>query len=362
MSKDAKNRVVVAMSGGVDSSVAAALLLEQGFDVIGVMLKLWKYRNQNSENNSIEDALAGAEDMAQKMGIPFEVIDAEESFRKEIVNEFVRQYTCGLTPNPCFICNQKIKWGVLLETAKNLGANALATGHYARIIKDNGNIYHLYKGIDDKKDQAYVLAGLTQQQLAFTMLPLGGVTKTEVKQLARNFGLKAADRPESQDLCFLPEGNYRDFLLKYGSIESKPGSIRLVSGEVIGEHQGLINYTIGQRKGLGSGLGVPYYVVGIDMTKNELIIGKKEDLGARIVKIGNFNWITGNAPDLSSTYQVKIRYRAVPVDCFIDLVDQDKIKVSLVQSVRDATPGQIAVIYNQEEVVGSGVILSTERE
>jgi len=357
-----KEKVVVAMSGGVDSSVTAALLLEQGYDVSGVMLKLWKYTDfTNNDLISENGPSESASIVAKKLGISFELIDAEELFKRKIVDEFVRQYEHGFTPNPCFRCNQVIKWGFLLDVAKKMGADALATGHYARINKENG-LFHLIKGIDNSKDQSYVLAGLTQEQLQYALLPLGQFSKSNVKQIAKQYGLVVADRPESQDLCFLPDGNYRKFLSSNGSITAKPGLIRSISGEIIGEHQGLIHYTIGQRKGLGSGLGVPYYVVSMDAENNELIIGKKEDLGSKKICARNINWILGEPPDTSLQYQVKIRYKATPTDCKLTSVSREKMCVVTDNPVRDATPGQFAVIYNQDEVIGSAEIHSTERE
>jgi tRNA-uridine 2-sulfurtransferase len=355
-------RVVVAMSGGVDSSVAAALLVEQGYDVTGMMLKLWTGDCDQAENACCTpESIAQAREVATQLHIPFYVIDAKEAFKLKVVDPFIAAYQSGLTPNPCFVCNQTIKWGQLLNNTQKMGAELLATGHYARILKDETNTCHLIKGIDGKKDQSYVLAGLNQEQLSHTLLPLGGLTKPEVRELARKFSLKVSEKEDSQDLCFVGAQGYRAFLKQYATIEPKPGVIRKVNGEIMGEHQGLDQFTIGQRKGIGSGLGIPYYVVALDSQKNEVIIGTQEDLGQRIVNTSPFNWISGYK-EINKPVQVKIRYKATPAPCSFSILEDGGVRIVLEKPVRDATPGQIAVLYNEDEVLGSGVIQSTERE
>ena len=355
-------RVAVALSGGVDSSVAAAILLDRGYEVFGLMMRLWVDDKEfGTLRSGAGDAADSARETARQLGIPFEIIDLKNVFKTEIINGFIEQYQTGLTPNPCFWCNQKIKWGFFLECALEKGADALATGHYARIIVQNDDKYHLYKGVDEKKDQSYVLSGLQQSQFAHALLPLGEFTKADVRLLAKKYSLAATDRAESQDLCFLPHGDYRSFLERNGLTSSQSGIIRKITGEVVGIHQGLQEYTIGQRKGLGSGLGEPYYVLNLDVEKNEVIIGKESDLGVNRVWIGSVNWILGNPPDLSAEYEVKIRYKSKPVICNIILDPLKNIGIITRQLLRDATPGQIAVIYNGDEVVGSGMILRTEK-
>lgn len=355
-------RIAVAMSGGVDSSVVAALLKEQGYDVHGMMMRLWKDDiGVEFFQKSNDEAAETARDTAKKLGIPFDLIDLRDVFKNEIIKDFIEQYQNGITPNPCFRCNQKIKWGIFLKIALERGADALATGHYARIIRQVDGKYHLYKGVDEIKDQSYVLSGLNQGQLSNALLPLGGFSKSEVRKMARQFGLPVIDRAESQDLCFLPNGNYRSFLERNSVLSPKPGMIRKISGEIVGEHGGLHQFTIGQRKGLGSGLGEPHYVLNLNVDNNEVIIGKEADLGVNRVWIGSANWILGIPPDSSSEYEVKIRYKSKPIPCHLIADQSQHIGFMTKQLLRDATPGQIAVIYNGEEVIGSGIILKTEK-
>lgn len=357
-----KKKVVVAMSGGVDSSVTAALLMEQGYEVSGITLKLWKsdFPSQ-SKNEILEKSEELAKKVADQLNIPFRFLDAVDRFRSSIVDKFINDYRFGRTPNPCFTCNQTIKWGMLLDEALLLGADYLATGHYARIVHQVGGNSILLKGSDSKKDQSYVLSGLTQKQLSHALLPLGEMSKPEVRKLAKQYGLSVADRDDSQDICFLGGEDYRDFLNRVNVIKSKPGEIIDQHGKVIGEHQGLENYTIGQRKGLGSGLGKPYYVISIDINHNALYVGTVDELGATIIHVGEVNWISGFPANDQKPYQVKIRYKANPVPCKIRSIEETVMDISLDFPVRDATPGQIAVIYDDDVVIGSGVILSTER-
>jgi tRNA-uridine 2-sulfurtransferase len=357
------NKVVVAMSGGVDSSVAAALLVEQGFDVTGMMLKLWTGDCDQAENACCTpESIAQAREVASQHRIPFYVIDAKEAFKINVVDPFIEAYQKGLTPNPCFVCNQTIKWGQLFNNALKMGAEFLATGHYAQVQNDGNGICHLLKGIDDKKDQSYVLAGLTQDQLSHTLLPLGGLRKPEVRELARKYSLKVSEKEDSQDLCFVGAQGYRAFLKQYSNVSSKPGLIRKITGEVMGEHQGLDQFTIGQRKGIGSGLGIPYYVVSLDADQNEVIIGTKEDLGQKVIITNPFNWISAGIENQIEQVQVKIRYKANPAPCNFSTLENGNLRIVMEKAVRDATPGQIAVLYNENEVLGSGVIQSTERE
>lgn len=355
-------RVVVAMSGGVDSSVAAALLLEKGYDVTGIMLKLWTGECEQKDNACCTpESIAQARAVAAKLRIPFYVMDAKQDFKEKVVDPFIQGYQKGWTPNPCFACNQTIKWGFLLDKASLMGVDLIATGHYARIIKDSSGAFHLHKGVDEKKDQSYVLAGLTQSQLARTLLPLGELNKDEVRYLAQQHGLEIAHKPDSQDLCFVGKEGYRKFLQVYGGVISSPGIIRTVEGNVVGEHQGLFNYTIGQRKGIGSGFGIPLYVVSKDFNNNELIIGTKDQLGANTMRVRKINWINRESITPSTPLWVKIRYKSTAVKCFLYNSENEEYSILISESLRDITPGQIAVLYNQDEVVGSALILSSER-
>jgi tRNA-specific 2-thiouridylase len=356
-------KVVVAMSGGVDSSVAAALLVEQGYDVTGMMLKLWTGDCEQQENACCTpESIGQARAVAAQLDIPFYVLDAKEEFKLKVVDEFIAGYRNGLTPNPCFACNQTIKWGYLLDKARQAGADYLATGHYARINCDEDGYAHLYKGLDEKKDQSYVLAGLNKEQLKRTQLPLGKLRKSEVRSLALKFNLKVANKPDSQDLCFIGKEGYRAFLENSGTVNHTSGLIKTIDGQVIGEHQGLHNYTIGQRKGLGSGSATPLYVIEKEMTNNELIVGTRDRLGSRTIYARLIHWISRPDPNVQKNIEVKIRYKSIPASCKVEMLDSESIKIVLEKPVRDATPGQIAVLYNQNEVIGSGIILSTERE
>lgn len=356
-------KVVVAMSGGVDSSVAAALLVEQGYDVTGMMLKMWVGDCEQADNACCTpESIAQAREVASQFHIPFYVIDVKEAFKHNVVDTFIKAYQEGSTPNPCFNCNRTIKWGELLKKASNMGAEFIATGHYAQIRKDENGMCHLVKGVDEKKDQTYALSGLSQSQLQHTIFPLGGMHKSEVRELARKFGLTVSEKVDSQDLCFIGTQGYRAFLKQYRTIEPQPGIIRKLSGEVMGEHQGLDQFTIGQRKGLGSGLGIPYYVIALDSANNEVIIGTQEDLGQNVIYTRAFNWLTDIHENSDLSVQVKIRYKATPANCKFSSMDNGGVQIVLEKPVRDATPGQIAVLYNENEVLGSGIIQSTERE
>jgi len=354
-----KKHVVIAMSGGVDSSVAAAMLVEEGYQVTGMMLKLWSADCTTSENACCTpESIEQARHVAGMIGIPFYVIDAKNTFKEIVVDNFVRNSFSGLTPNPCFLCNQKIRWGFLLEKAKSLGAQQIATGHYAIVEKGNDMIYHLYKGVDEKKDQSYILSGLNQEQLCQTILPLGKYTKEHIREKALKLGFPVATKHDSQDLCFIGNGNYRSFLLNSAGQELKPGSIVDKNGVKVGVHTGLQDYTIGQRKGLGAGNQEPIYVIAKNPLSNEVVVGGKNDLGFDRIKTKSVNWISGHKPQLPLSVGVKIRYKASVQPCEVDDFGQGFQIIKLNESVRDATPGQIAVLYIENEVIGSAEIIS----
>ena len=272
--------VVVAMSGGVDSSVAAALLVKQGYPVTGMMLRLWSEPGSKVENRCCApEAMVLARRVAEKLSIPFYVIPAQDVFYTTVIANFITELSQGLTPNPCLVCNRLIRWGLLWEQAAAIGANYLATGHYARLHRDESGVIQLLRGVDARKDQSYVLHVLNQQQLEHTMLPLGEFTKPQVRQLARDFALPVAERPDSQDLCFLGEEDYRSFLLRRAPFAPQPGPILDRNGQVLGEHPGLAFFTIGQRKGLGLSSPHPLYVLEKDLKKNALIVGPGSELG-----------------------------------------------------------------------------------
>lgn len=355
-------RVAVGLSGGVDSSVAAALLLEQGYSVIGIMLRLWSIPGQEEDNRCCTpDAMAVARRVAAKLGIPFYALDAGPLFYQHVVQNFIQEYAAGQTPNPCLLCNRTIRWGYMLEQAQNLGADYLATGHYARTHKDSNGQIHLLRGLDAHKDQSYVLSLLNQSQLQHTIFPLGHLTKPEVRQRAAQLGLAAADRPDSQDLCFLGDIDYRDFLRSATPESIQPGPILNRQSQQLGIHQGLPFYTLGQRKGLRIAAPEPLYVISKNIERNELIVGRADELGRNNLVAGHINWILGEPPAAQFDAVVKIRYKSPPMPAQITICD-NRAHMAFQTPLRDITPGQVAVMYNGDEVLGGGIILAWDEE
>lgn len=348
--------VVVAMSGGVDSSVAAALLVEQGYRVIGMMLRLWSEPGMQGENRCCTpDAMALARRIAAKLGIPFYALDVQERFHDVVVQSFIDGYVQGVTPNPCIFCNRQIRWGFLLDHARAYGADYMATGHYARLDRQNETV-RLLRGIDPAKDQSYVLSVLSQAQLRQSLFPVGEYPKPQVRELARQFDLPVADRADSQDLCFLARHDYRDFLARHAPQVVRPGQIVDTSGQVLGEHQGLAFYTIGQRKGLGVASAEPLYVLKKDLQSNNLVVGLETELGQRELMAAEINWVSGQAPAGVIRAQVKIRYKAVEAWATLTPSGADRAAVVFDQPLRDITPGQRVVFYQDEECFGGGTI------
>ena len=349
-------KVVVALSGGVDSSVAAALLVEQGYEVIGATMRLWSAPGAEQENRCCTpETRTLAAELAEKLSIPFAVLDERETFRKIVVQQFLEGYTRGETPNPCVTCNRFLKWGALWDYAKSIGADYLATGHYARVLALSEGPFELWKGRDPGKDQTYFLSMLTQEQLAHTLFPLGELRKTDVRKLARERGLPSAEQPESQDLCFLGERDYRDFLAEYAPEAVQPGPITDRSGKVLGEHQGLAFYTIGQRKGLPAAAQA-LYVWQKDIGNNRLVVCPAEELGASSLRVEGLNWISGAAPKAEFQAEVKIRFRALPARGLVTPQPDRSVLVRFEKPLRDITPGQLAVFYQGEQVLGGGWI------
>jgi tRNA-specific 2-thiouridylase len=350
-------RVVIAMSGGVDSSVAAALLVKQGYQVIGMMLRLWSEPGE-SENNRCctPDAMAQARRVSAILGIPFYAIDAQQIFFDTVVKEFIDGYTNGLTPNPCLVCNRRVRWGFLLSHAQAIGAQFMATGHYARQQMGTDNNIQLLRALDPHKDQSYVLYSLNQEQLSHALFPLGTYTKPEVRRMAHEMALPVADRPDSQDLCFLGQSSYSEFLLRQSPQARHPGPIMTRQGAILGQHQGLAFYTIGQRKGIGVSSSQPLYVLTKDIERNVLIVGWREELGAQVLTVASVNWISGVAPVESFRVQVKIRYKAQAVWASVKPLENARAHVYFDQPVRDITPGQAAVFYQDDVCLGGGII------
>ncbi|MEX2161665.1 MAG: tRNA 2-thiouridine(34) synthase MnmA [Anaerolineales bacterium] len=356
-----KGKVVVAMSGGVDSSVAAALLQQQGYEVIGMMLRLWSEPGREAANRCCTpEAMNIARRVAGQLGIPFYAVNAQETFRNVVVQYFLDGYASGGTPNPCLACNRQIRWEFLLERALALGADYMATGHYVRLVREAGQPVRLFEAVDGHKDQSYVLHVLDQAKLEHALFPLGELTKPEVRQIAAELKLPAAVSKESQDLCFLAGQDYRGFLQRHQPLLAEPGPIVDRAGHRLGEHSGLANYTIGQRKGLGIAAAEPLYVLAKDRTRNALIVGHGHELGSRELVTGPANWLSGTAPTRPFDAQVKIRYSARKAPAHVMPIAGSRARVVFAEPARDITPGQAAVFYVDGEVLGGGLIESGE--
>ncbi len=354
-------RVVVAMSGGVDSSVAAALLVEQGYEVIGLMMRLWSEPGaDNTSGNAANkcctpESMGNARYIANQLDIPFYVVDTQDVFRRKIVNFFVDGYSNGVTPNPCVECNRHIRWDFLLNKALEFGATHLATGHYAQ-VKYAEDHYQLWRGVDRHKDQSYVLSVMGQQQLQRALFPVGGIPKPEVRKLAEKFNLPVAKKQDSQDLCFLKDNDYRRFLRDNAPNIMDHGEIVDSSGNVLGEHLGLPNYTIGQRRGIGIAAAHPLYVIGKNAQANTLIVGPKAELGTPSLIAKRVNWVDGITPEAPFKALVQIRYKAQARPATIIPTGAHSIKVEFDEPVRDATPGQAAVVYDGDRCIAGGII------
>ena len=359
-------KAVVAMSGGVDSSVAAALLKEQGYEVIGMMLRLWSEPGKEESNRCCTpDSMAQARRVAALLDIPFYVIDAKDVFRETVVEYFLEGYARGETPNPCLVCNRKIRWTFLLDHALALGADFMATGHYARARKVESDVLSLSKGgkvellraVDRNKDQSYVLHVLDQEKLKHALFPVGEYTKPEIRQIAEKHGLPTASRKDSQDLCFLAGEDYRNFLQRNAADMLKSGEIVTREGVAIGSHNGLANYTIGQRKGLGVASPVPLYVITKDAVRNTLIVGTQDELGSIELTARDVNWTSGEIPREPFRAEVKIRYTSKEAEAWVKPNGEEQVQVTFDAPQRDITAGQAAVFYQDDVVIGGGIIL-----
>ncbi|MGB2716443.1 MAG: tRNA 2-thiouridine(34) synthase MnmA [Vicinamibacterales bacterium] len=350
-------RVVVAMSGGVDSSVAAALLAQQGHEVIGLSMQLYDQREGETKFGSCctIDDLHDARRVAAHLGIPHYIMNFERQFDELVVSDFVREYAAGRTPIPCVHCNGDLKFATLASRAQALGASAVATGHYARVEKDENGTYLLKRGTDPGKDQSYFLFTLTQAQLAHAVFPVGGLDKATVRARARDLGLTVAEKPDSHEICFVADGDHTGFLERHG-VARAAGNVRDVQGRVIGQHDGIHRFTVGQRKGLGLASPIPLYVVDIDADTNSLTVGPRDSLQRDSLTASGVNWISGSAPSPRSRATAQIRYRHREAAATITPLDAARAHVQFDEPQNAVTPGQAVVFYNNEVVIGGGWI------
>jgi tRNA-specific 2-thiouridylase len=349
-----KKKVMIGMSGGVDSSVSAYLLSKEGYNVIGVTMQIWPDQSHDDgccSLSSVEDARR----VANKFGIPYYVFNMKEDFQKYVIEYFVKEYEGGRTPNPCIACNRYIKFGSLLDKAKSMNIDYVATGHYA-IIDKVGDRYLLKKSADENKDQTYVLYNLTQDQLSKTLFPLGKYRKTEIREIAKELGLSVATKPDSQEICFIDDNDHHRFIKEHTGKEPKKGFFVDTKGNTLGFHSGITKYTIGQRRGLGIAMGKPMFVVDIDVENNTVILGDNDDLFTKEFIAYDLNWISIETLDKPMRVKAKIRYKALEQDATISPLDNGKVNIVFDEKQRAVTSGQSVVFYDGDTVVGGGII------
>lgn len=356
-----KKKVVVAMSGGVDSSLTAALLRDRGYETIGVTMQIWPSDDPERELDQggccSLSAVDDARRVADTLGIPFYVMNFRDLFEERVIRLFIREYLAGRTPNPCIACNRFIKFEAFLAKARALGADFIATGHYARILFDEGHGRWVIKKAEDKrKDQTYVLYNMTQEQLSRTLMPLGEYTKDEVRRMAASYGLQVANKPESQEICFVTDNNYHRFLREKAGKQIQPGPFLDTRGNIIGRHNGMAYYTVGQRKGLGIAFGEPMYVVALDPGRNAVILGGNDEVFGTELTASDNNFILYESIESPHKFLAKIRYSARPAEAVILPEEGGRIRVRFCEPQRAITPGQAIVYYQGDYLVGGGTI------
>lgn len=351
-------KALIAMSGGVDSSLAAKLMVDNGFECIGCTMKLYHNEDAGIERSrtccSLDD-VRDARSVAYKLGMPFYVFNFTDAFRNTVIRKFIESYEKGITPNPCIDCNRYMKFEKLFERAKILGCDYIVTGHYARIEEKDGK-FVLKKAVDETKDQSYVLYSMTQEQLSSTMFPLGNMRKAEVREIAEQNGFINANKPDSQDICFVPNGDYAGIIELHTGKRSVEGNFIDKQGNVIGRHNGLIHYTVGQRKGLGISSTEPLYVCDICPKSNNIVLGSNDDLFSRETDVSDFNWISGEVPNNRFRCKAKIRYRQSEQWATVIPMGADTVHIIFDEPQRAITPGQAAVLYDGDTVLGGGSI------
>ena len=355
-----KKKVAVGMSGGVDSSVAAYLLKEQGYDVIGVTMQIWQDEDPlaQAENGGCcgLSAVDDARRVADRLGIPYYVLNFKREFKENVIDYFMDEYMHARTPNPCIACNRYVKWEALLNRARELGCDYIATGHYARVVQlDNGR-YALKKSATDRKDQTYALYNLTQEQLAHTLMPVGEYEKEQIREIAAKIGLLIANKPDSQEICFIPDNDYAGYIERESGKTFPKGNFVDLEGNILGTHKGIIHYTIGQRKGLGLSMGSPVFVVDIRPELNEVVIGSNLDTFHDSLYAGKVNLMSVDALEGEREVVAKIRYSHKGAPCRIKMVDEDTVLCKFEEPVRAITPGQAVVFYDGDIVLGGAVI------